>query len=78
MDKKNPDVAKQQAPIIGLSNLLGFTYKGNGAYENGTIYDPANGKTYQCEIKLEGDILKVRGFIGFSLLGRTEIWTRIN
>jgi uncharacterized protein (DUF2147 family) len=76
-DAKNPDAAKKNNPLIGLSNLLGFSYVGNNAYENGTIYDPANGKTYSCNIKLEGDVLKVRGYIGVSLLGRTEEWTRV-
>lgn len=76
VDKKNPDASKRNLPLIGLSNLLGFTYSGDNEYEDGTIYDPANGKTYSCEMKLEGDILKVRGYIGFTLLGRTETWVR--
>ncbi len=76
-DTKNPDAAKKKNLLLGLTNLLGFSYVGDNAYENGTIYDPANGKTYSCKIKLEGNVLKVRGYIGVSLLGRTEVWTRV-
>ena len=78
VDKKNPDVNKRNNPTLGLSNLLGFVYDGDGKYEDGTIYDPANGKTYQCVITLEGnDILKVRGYVGITMIGRTATWTRV-
>ncbi len=78
MDIKNPDEAKRKNPKIGLNNLLGFTYEGSGKYENGTIYDPENGKTYKCVMYLENDsILKVRGYIGITMVGRTDIWKRV-
>lgn len=78
LDDKNPDPAKRTQPKLGLNNLLGFTYDGNGEYEDGTIYDPENGKTYKCIMKLENDnTLKVRGYVGFSLIGRTDTWTRV-
>ena len=77
-DNKNPDPAKQKNPLIGLNNLLGFTYEGNGRYVDGTIYDPENGKTYKCVMTLEGDnTLKVRGYIGITMIGRTDTWTRV-
>ncbi|MBN1327649.1 MAG: DUF2147 domain-containing protein, partial [Candidatus Cloacimonetes bacterium] len=50
----------------------GYKWKG------GTIYDPESGKTYSCTMKLSGDQLEIRGFIGISLLGRTEVWSRIS
>ena len=79
LDKKNPDDAKKKNTTLGINNLLGFSYEGKGKYENGTIYDPENGKTYKCIITMEGDnILKVRGYIGFSMIGRTDTWTRVN
>ncbi len=79
LDKKNPDDAKKKNTTLGLNNLLGFSYEGKGKYENGTIYDPENGKTYKCIITMEADnILKVRGYIGFSMIGRTDTWTRVN
>jgi uncharacterized protein (DUF2147 family) len=76
-DTNNPDEKKHANPIIGLQVLKDFTFKGDGVYENGTIYDPENGKTYSCKMTLKSkNELDVRGFIGFSLLGRTENWTR--
>ncbi|MGN0191790.1 MAG: DUF2147 domain-containing protein, partial [Candidatus Cryptobacteroides sp.] len=46
-------------------------------YRGGTIYDPGNGKTYNCSMKLEGDVLKVRGSLDKrGLLGRTMDWFR--
>ena len=48
---------------------MGFTYKGNSEYNNGTVYDPENGKTYKCNMTLENiNTLNVRGYIGFLLL----------
>ena len=47
-------------------------------YEDGEILDPATGKVYSCWIQLESaDKLKVRGFLGFSMLGRTQYWYRV-
>jgi uncharacterized protein (DUF2147 family) len=78
LDTKNPDKVKKANTIMGLNNLLGFTYSGKKTYEGGTIYDPENGKTYKCVMTLENDnILKVRGYIGITLIGRTDTWTRV-
>jgi len=78
LDEKNPDPEKRKLPKIGLNNLLGFNYAGSGKYENGTIYDPENGKTYKCVMQLENEnTLNVRGYIGFTLIGRTDTWTRV-
>lgn len=75
-DTKNDDPAKRNRPLKGLIILSGFVYR-NGGYEDGTIYDPNNGKTYDCKMKLSGnDRLEIRGYIGLSLFGRTETWTR--
>jgi uncharacterized protein (DUF2147 family) len=46
-------------------------------YSGGTIMDPDNGKTYKCKLWVKGDVLTVRGFIGFSLLGRSQQWFRV-
>lgn len=76
-DLNNPDGSKQKNAIIGLKVLKNFEYKGGDVWENGKIYDPENGKTYSCKITMrDSENLDVRGFIGFSLLGRTENWTR--
>ena len=76
-DKENPDPKLKTAPLLGLVNLKGFVFDGKDEWKDGTIYDPKNGKTYSCFIKFDGpDKLKIRGYIGISLLGRTTIWTR--
>lgn len=77
LDTNNPDESKRSNPIIGLNLVNGFTYKGKNKWGDGTIYDPDNGKTYSCKMTLSDENeLKVRGFIGVSLLGRTQVWTR--
>ena len=76
-DVNNPDPMLRSRPLIGLELFEGFRYDGDGEWSGGTIYDPNNGKTYRCKLKLVGpDMLKVRGFIGISLIGRSETWTR--
>ncbi|MEX2589290.1 MAG: DUF2147 domain-containing protein [Chitinophagales bacterium] len=76
-DVNNPDEDKHDNPILGMDLLKGFEKTDDKLWENGTIYDPNNGKTYKCKLTLvEEDLLEVRGFIGFSFLGRTEEWTR--
>ncbi|WP_208022762.1 DUF2147 domain-containing protein [Flavobacterium jejuense] len=77
LDVNNPDKNKRNNPIIGLQIISGFEFNADdNIWENGKIYDPQSGKTYSCNIRKEGNKLKVRGYIGFSLLGRTEIWTK--
>jgi uncharacterized protein (DUF2147 family) len=76
VDTKNPDEKMRNRTLMGLSILSGFKYKGDDIWADGKIYDPKNGKTYSCKMSLDGDKLKVRGYVGFSLLGRTAVWTR--
>jgi uncharacterized protein (DUF2147 family) len=76
-DTKNPDQKLRDQNLIGLVILKDFEFDGKDKWEDGTIYDPNNGKTYSCVIKLtDAKTLEVRGYIGISLLGRTEVWTR--
>lgn len=78
-DINNPDISKRQHPLIGLHMLLGFEHVGGNKWENGTIYDPENGKTYSCKAELINEnSLNIRGYIGFSLIGRTDTWTRVS
>ena len=83
-DPKDPDPrcdrcegALKGKPLIGLRILWDLRNEGD-AWSGGKILDPDNGKVYKCTITVEqdGKKLKVRGFIGFSLLGRTEYWLR--
>jgi uncharacterized protein (DUF2147 family) len=77
-DKYNPDAAKQTTPVLGLIILTGFRFD-TDEWTDGDIYDPEKGKTYSCTMTLKDkNTLKVRGYIGISLIGRTEIWTRVN
>ena len=76
VDSKNPDESLKARKLMGLQILSGFRYSGDGTWEAGKIYDPKNGKTYSCKMRLEGENLKIRGFIGISLFGRTTVWSR--
>ncbi len=63
-------------PIEGMLILKGLSLDGT-VWEDGTILDPKSGKVYDCYVELIDDnTLKVRGYLGFSLLGRTQIWKR--
>lgn len=64
--------------ILGLTIIKGLSKDGS-EYNSGEILDPKNGKLYKCALSLESkDKLKIRGYIGFSLLGRTQYWHRVN
>lgn len=68
---------KKNKPIIGLE-IIWDLQKNGEEYSGGFILDPKNGKTYKAKMSLidQGEKLKVRGFIGFSLLGRTQTWLK--
>ncbi len=78
-DKENPEEKLQSRPLMGLELLSDFVYDEDLVWEDGEIYDPKNGKTYSCKMTLseDGKTLDVRGYIGFSLIGRTSVWTRV-
>jgi uncharacterized protein (DUF2147 family) len=75
VDEKNPKAILQKHPLNGLVILKGF-HKDGDKYTDGTIYDPENGKTYDCKMSYNGKKLSIRGYIGISLLGRTTVWER--
>ena len=76
-DKNHPDEATRTRPVLGMINIWGFTYKENNLWDDGNIYDPKNGSTYSCTIKMiNPNSLEVRGYIGVSIIGRTDNWTR--
>ncbi len=82
VDKKDKKCVKctgsdKDKPILGLVVVKGLTKDGN-TYEGGKIVDPKTGDLYKCILKLlTKDKLEVRGYIGISILGRSQIWTRI-
>lgn len=77
LDKNNSDLAAKSKPVLGLINIWGFVPKGDNVWDEGNIYDPKNGNTYSSTIKLiNSNSLEVRGYIGVSIIGRTDTWTR--
>jgi uncharacterized protein (DUF2147 family) len=81
LDEHNPDPNLQTRPFIGIEMLADFNYDPQEKkWIDGTIYDGESGKTYKCSMWFEnGDAsrMNVRGYIGFSFLGRTEVFTRV-
>ncbi len=69
---------EKNEPIVGLIILKGLVPDGD-EYRGGTITDPNNGEVYKCSIEIidDGAKLKLRGYKGISLVGRTEYWERI-
>ena len=78
LDSKNPDQSLQKRTLLGAEILQNFAYASANTWEKGRIYDPKTGKTYDCKLSMtSSDKLDVRGYVGFSLLGRTETWSRV-
>lgn len=79
-DVHNPDAELQKRPVMGLLLLSGLEFD-DDEWDDGTIYDPKSGKTYSCYMEFPDDDnldkLKIRGYIGVSLIGRTTYWTRV-
>ena len=76
-DVKNPNASLRTKPLLGLEILKDFVFE-DEKWTDGTIYDPKTGKTYSCNITLkENGQLNIRGYIGISLIGRSESWKRV-
>ena len=77
VDDMNPDPSKRNVRTLGLVILHGFVNTKDNKWEKGKIYETKNGKEYSCEMTLQNPTtLDVRGYIGFSFIGRTDTWTR--
>jgi len=80
VDDKNPEAKLQKRPVMGLEMLKGFKFdESDNEWNDGTIYNPSSGKTYNCYINFESATkVKIRGFIGASWmgLGKTVYWTK--
>ena len=77
VDGLNPDKSKRDRPLCGLVIGTDFQAKDAAHAEGGKLYDPESGNTYSGTLALTGDgMLKLRGYIGVSLFGRSETWTR--
>jgi uncharacterized protein (DUF2147 family) len=80
VDEHNPDKGLQTRKILGLPLLSGFVKAKDetNVWEDGRIYNPEDGETYKCTLTLkDAGTLRVRGYIGIPMLGKTQIWTRV-
>ncbi len=78
LDKNNPEESLRSNRLLGYWMLQDFVFVGDKTWEDGTIYDPESGSTYSCTIEMtDKNTLEVRGFIGVSLFGRTDVWKRV-
>jgi uncharacterized protein (DUF2147 family) len=77
-DRHNPDVTLRERPVVGLEVIRGLTAAGDGTWTGGLVYDPGSGNTYTCRATLEGDDrLRIRGYLGIPLIGRSTTWIRV-
>ncbi len=78
LDGKNPDAKLRSRPLLNLNLMNDFVFDGDNEWEDGKIYNPEDGKTYSCYMKLnDPNTLMVRGYVGIKMLGKSQTWTRI-
>ncbi len=77
-DTNNPEPDQRDQELIGLKILWDMTPASrDNRWDGGRVYDPANGNTYRARMDLvDGDELRLRGYVGSPLFGRTSTWTR--
>lgn len=79
-DKNHPDEVRRDDPVIGLELLHGFRADPDrtGTWTGGHIYDPGSGYTFKATLTMDdADRMRVRGYVGISLFGRTTTWIRV-
>lgn len=76
-DAKNSNEQLRERTILYMVILSGFAYS-DGEWSGGEIYDPKSGKTYKSKMKLKGNSLEVRGYVGSPMFGKTTTWTRVS
>ena len=78
-DVENPDPGLRERRVQGMTILrIADNPDDKGVLRGGRIYDPKSGRTYRCTLRLDGEnVLKMRGYLGIPLLGRTTRWTRV-
>lgn len=78
VDSNDPNASLRWRSLCGLQIGSGFHLDGGDQAEGGHLYDPKNGKTYSGMMVSDGNSLKLRGYIGIRLFGRSEVWTRVH
>ncbi|AYA36468.1 DUF2147 domain-containing protein [Hymenobacter oligotrophus] len=77
-DSQNPNPKLRTRPRLGLVFMESFEYDEDNKWDDGKIYDPETGKTYSCYMKmLNANTMEVKGYIGISMIGRSQTWTRV-
>lgn len=76
LDARNPNPALRRRSLCGLQIGSGFRLEGPDRAQGGRLYDPESGKTYSGSMALDSGKLMLRGYVGFAIFGRTEVWTR--
>lgn len=78
LDVENPDPALRDQPVCGIKLIGGMRPISLTEYKNGWVYNPRSGDTYSANVEvISADRLKMRGFLGISLLGKSQTWTRV-
>jgi uncharacterized protein (DUF2147 family) len=79
LDDLNPQKDLRSRPVMGIKVLSGLKFNASSnKWEEGTIYDPENGKSYSCNItQVDEKKIHLRGYIGISLIGRTDTWYKV-
>jgi uncharacterized protein (DUF2147 family) len=79
LDRDNPKKELRGRRQLGLTIMEGYTFRGNNLWDDGTIYNPEDGRTYKSRLSMKSrDRLQLRAFIGISLLGGSTLWKRVN
>ena len=78
LDVNNPEPSLRSRPVLGMRLMKGLEFE-DGEWVDGDIYDANSGKTYSCQIeKISKDEIELTGYIGFSWIGRSDTWTRVD
>ncbi|WP_338870496.1 DUF2147 domain-containing protein [Spirosoma sp. SC4-14] len=79
VDSQNPDEKLRNRPLMNLPILSNLVYKGGNVWAEGQIYNPEDGKTYNCDVTLKDEnSMDFHGYIlGMPFLGKTKTWTRV-
>ena len=76
LDAKNPNAALRDRHWCGIEVITGVKPVSATEWQGGDVYDPKTGKTFDFDMEQRGDTMKVRGYLGVKMLGKSETWTR--